>query len=61
VTTNYDGSDDNDEGRMEDERLLRPLQQDEIEALREMQGTELNFIGFGKLLALWSNLTQNQL
>jgi hypothetical protein len=33
-----------------------PLRPEDVEALRQLQGTELNFIGFGKLLGLWSGL-----
>ncbi|ELR16653.1 MutS domain containing protein [Acanthamoeba castellanii str. Neff] len=57
------GEDEGDENADDEENgpsLAGPLQPEEVAALREVQGTELNFIGFGKLLGLWSDLAHNQ-
>lgn len=57
------GEDEGDENADDEENgpsLAGPLQPEEVAALHEVQGTELNFIGFGKLLGLWSDLAHNQ-
>ncbi len=57
------GEDEGDENAPDEEdgpSLAGPLQPEEVAALREVQGTELNFVGFAKLLGLWSDLAHNQ-
>lgn len=52
-----DGREGDDSGGRHGGARAGGLRPEEVAMLREVQGTELNFIGFGKLLGLWSSMS----